>query len=116
MTNMRFLVDESVGNKFANIMEDLGYDTLFVGEIMPEVDDASILFFAEREVRVLITADKDFGELIFKLGTPTAGVILLRTLKKDPQMRFDMIKGLLDKAKGKFIVVEEGHTRIRDLK
>ena len=113
---MRFLVDESVGNKFANLMKNFGYDAIFVGEIMPEEDDSAVLSFAEHERRILITADKDFGELIFKLGVPSIGVILLRTLKKDPQRRFDMIKEALDKAKGKFIVVKEGQIRVRSLK
>ena len=113
---MRFLVDESVGNRFANLMKNSGYNTIFVGDVMPEVDDALVLSFAEREMGILITADKDFGELIFKIGRPSAGVILIRTATRDPKKRFEMVKDALDKAEGKFVVVKEGQIRVRGLK
>ena len=92
MINMRFLVDESVGNRFAKLMRNSGYDAVFVGDVMPEVDDALVLSFADREIGVLITADKDFGELIFKIGRSSAGVILIRTTTRDPEKRFEMVK------------------------
>ena len=43
------------------------------------------------------------------------GVIFLRTLTRDPEERFDLVKDVLDKAEGKFIVVREGQIRIRRL-
>ena len=113
---MRFLVDESVGKKFSDILKNSGKDVLFVGDSGPEVDDENVLSFANNENRVLITADKDFGELIFKLGISSTGVILLRTLTTDAERRFDMIKDTLEKAKGKFVVIKEGQIRVRDLK
>ncbi|MBI3035368.1 DUF5615 family PIN-like protein [Candidatus Woesearchaeota archaeon] len=113
---MKFLVDESVGNKLANLLGSAAYDTLFVGDVMPEVDDEKIMAFAESENRVLITADKDFGELAFKLKFRINGVIFFRTLTRNPEKQFEMIRDILDKAEGKFIVVKEGQIRIRSLK
>src|SRR3989338_7201763 len=103
MINMRFLVDESVGKKFSDIIKNSGEDVLFVGDSMPEVDDEDVLSFANNENRIIITADKDFGELIFKLGKSSAGIILLRTSTTDPEKRFEMVKDSLDKAKDKFV-------------
>lgn len=113
---MKFLVDESVGNKFANLLKNAGYDILFVGDIMPEVEDEKVMAFAESENRILITADKDFGELTFKLKFRINGVIFFRTLTRNPEKQFDMVRGILDKAEGKFIIVKEGQIRVRDLK
>lgn len=112
---MQFLVDESSDKRLANFIMKAGYDTIFVGDLMPTASDEEILYNAEKENRVLITDDKDFGELIFRLNRPTSGVILLRTLTTNPKKRFEMIKGLLDKAEGKFIVVSEDKIRIRKL-
>ena len=112
---MRFLVDESSDKLLANLMKQAGYDTIFVGDAMPTASDEKVLDSAEKESRVLISDDKDFGELIFRLSRPTSGVILLRTLTTDPERRFEMIKDVLDKAEGKFIVVKEGRTRVKEL-
>ncbi len=65
---------------------------------------------------MIITDDKDFGELIFRFKKPTKGVILFRTLATDPAKLFKMVKGVLNKAEGKFMVVKEGQIRIRGLK
>jgi len=73
------------------------------------------LFVAERECRAVITNDKDFGELIFKMKKPASGVILLRTLSTNPVERFGIVKDVLDKAEGNFIVVREGRIRVRKL-
>ena len=113
---MQFLVDESVGKKFSDILKNSGKDVIFVGDTIPEVDDESVLSFANKANRIIITADKDFGELIFKLDKSSKGIILFRTSITDPEKRFEMVKGALEKAKGKFVVVEEGQIRIRSLK
>ena len=110
---MKFLVDESVGNKFANLLKNTGYDVLFVGDVMPEVEDEKVFAFAESENRILITADKDFGELTFKLKLRINGVIFFRTLTRNPEKQFEMVKDILNKAEGKFIVVKEGQIRVR---
>ena len=112
---MRFLVDESSDKRLANLISRAGYDTLFVGDVMPTASDEDILSFVENENRVLISDDKDFGELVFRLKRPTSGVILFRTLTTDPTERFDMIKDILAEVKGKFVVVREDRTRVREL-
>lgn len=116
MIKARFLVDESVGKKFANVLKSAGVDVLFGGDVMPEVADEAVLSFAKLENRILITADKDFGELVFKLKMSVRGVIFLRTSARDPEERFELVKDVLDKSEGKFIVIKEGHIRVRGLK
>lgn len=113
----RFLVDESLGKRFSHILKRAGYDAVFVGDVLPEVEDEIVLILAEKENRILITADKDFGELIFSLGKASKGVILLRTLTRDPDKRFNILSDMLKNTnpEGKFIVVSESRTRVRGL-
>lgn len=98
---MKFLVNANLGRKFTNLLKHAGYDAILIKDVAPKAADEEVLSLASREERVVITNDKDFGELIFQLGSPAK--------------RFEMVKDILDKAKGKFIVVSEGRIRIREL-
>ncbi len=59
--------------------------------------------------RILITYDKDFGELVFRLRRPSRGVILLRTSTTDPARRFQLLEKILKliDVEGKFVVVRD---------
>ena len=116
MKSIKFLVDESLGNRFSVFLENHGYNSVFVGNIMRSAPDEEILSFSEKENFVIATDDKDFGELIFRFKKPAKGVILFRTSATDPAKLFEMVKDILDKAEGKFIAVKEGQIRVRDLK
>ena len=111
---MRFLVDECTGKKLANLVEREGYDVLFVGDIMPAASDEEIIRKSDEDDRILITDDKDFGELVFRLRRPTKGVILLR-VGIGPEKRLEVLIKLLTEydVKEKFIVVKENSVRIR---
>lgn len=112
---MKFLVDANLGRRFTNLLKQAGYDAVLIKDILPKASDEDILSFAEREERIVVTNDKDFGELVFSSGKPVYGVILLRALATGAEKRFEMVKDILDKAEGKFIVVREGRIRMREL-
>lgn len=114
---MRLLVDESTGKRLATLLADAGYDTVFAGDIIPAATDGDVLARAESEGRILISDDKDFGELIVRLGKPVTGFILLRTASTDPEMRFNMLAKIVRELKieGKLVVVKEGRIRVRKL-
>ena len=112
---MKFLVDANLGRKFTELMQHAGYDAIFAKDLMPLSQDEEILAEAENEKRVVITNDKDFGEMVFRLGRTAIGVILIRTLATDSKKRFDLVKDILSEAEGKFIVVREGQVRVRKL-
>lgn len=115
---MRFLVDESTGRKICELLKAAGHDTIFVGDAMPGSTDEAVLAWAESEKRILITDDKDFGELIFRLDRPTTGVVLLRTSKANSRRRvrilFDVIKNL--GLEGNFTTVTENRIKTRKLR
>jgi len=60
---MDFIVDESTGTAVVEYLRSIGHDVLFVAEAMPQADDPDILGRAVSEERILVTNDKDFGEL-----------------------------------------------------
>lgn len=115
---IRLLVDESTGRKLCILLKEI-YDVVFVGDVMPSSSsDALVLEYAKKEGRILITDDKDFGELIFRLRKASNGVILLRINPKWTDKRFLTLKNILtrlDDPKGKFIVLEEKTIRIRQI-
>jgi len=115
---MKFLIDECTGRRLAILLENAGYDVVFVGDWKPSTTDEEVLRKAEEEDRILITDDKDFGELIFRLGKPSKGVILLRTSTTDPVRRFHILRNLIERidVEGKFIVIGDNVVRVRKLK
>ncbi len=114
---MRFLVDESTGKRFAAFLASAGHDVVFAGDLMPSASDEDVLAKAEGEGRILISDDKDFGELVVRLRKPSTGVILLRTLSISPKIRADAVISVVDgsEVKGKLVIVKEGRVRVRKL-
>ena len=114
---MRFLVDESSGMALVHFLRSKGYNTLAVSEIMPKANDIAVLKRALREKRILITNDKDFGELIFRSGKKHCGVILLRLKDERPTIRIKIVTVILtqytDRLKNHFTVASENEIRIR---
>lgn len=56
----------------------------------PGIDDATVLEIASREGAILVTADTDFGELVFRQSRPSVGVILIRLNELSPSRRAEM--------------------------
>src|SRR5262249_47847168 len=114
---MRFLVDESTGAAVADYLRGQGHDVFVVSEVMPQAEDALILATAAAENRIIVTNDKDFGELIFRGGQPHAGVVLLRLRDESAANRVRVVQTVLRQVAaelpGKFIVATESHIRIR---
>ena len=75
---MNFLVDEGVDAPIVYALREEGHDVLYIAELDPGIDDEVILEQARREERILVTLDKDFGELVYRLKKIHAGVILVR--------------------------------------
>ena len=115
MILLRFLVDECTGRRLAVLLLRAGYDVIFVGDWKPSSSDEEVLKKAESESRILITDDRDFGRLIFRLKKPSTGVILIRTSTTDPNKRLDLLLKVLKRTdpNGKFIVIKDGAIKIR---
>lgn len=75
---MKFLLDENIGKNLAQFLVHLGHTALRVRIINPGIDDIQVLSLATKKDSILITQDKDFGELVFKNKRVHCGIILLR--------------------------------------
>lgn len=74
---MRLLLDSCVWKGAGAELAAAGYDVVWVGDWPQDPGDEEILAFALRESRVVVTLDKDFGELAVAFGTNHAGIIRL---------------------------------------
>lgn len=114
---MRFIVDESTGYGGARFLQAQGHDVLIIAEGMPEADDMTILQRAFAEERIVVTNDKDFGELIFRRREPHHGVILFRLQDESGESRLHVIKALMEQYSEqlpeRFAVVTEKNVRFR---
>ncbi|MCR4419326.1 MAG: DUF5615 family PIN-like protein [Clostridia bacterium] len=60
---MRFLVDVWAGTKLAIWLRELGHDVAEVRSRNPQMGDDEVLQWAAEEKRVVVTVDKDFGQI-----------------------------------------------------
>ena len=84
---MNFLADESVDQQVVERLRREGHDILYVAEMEPGIDDDDVLQAANEHGALLLTADKDFGELVFRLGRLSRGVVLLRLAGLSPEAK-----------------------------
>ena len=116
---MRILADENISGKLVEELRQRGHDVTWVRTDAPASSDEAIVEWACAEQRVILTSDKDFGELAFRHRLPTyCGVILLR-LSNLPPHRYvskavSAIEGQSDWS-GHFAVITDRRVRIRPL-
>lgn len=115
---MRFLVDECTGPLVARWLRGQGHDVVSVYEDARGIDDDSVIATAQRENRVLITNDKDFGEKVYREHRPHHGVILLRLEDERPANAIRVIQRLLqgfaNQLPDRFVVVSESQVRFAE--
>jgi predicted nuclease of predicted toxin-antitoxin system len=76
---MKLLLDQSTDARLATHLKHLGHDVKRIGSHYPPgLPDQAVLALARKKKRILITDDRDFGELVFRLKLPHCGVIFLR--------------------------------------
>lgn len=116
---LRFLVDESTGIKVSLFLTSQRYDSISATEKFLGFKDLDLLKIAEVEKRIIVTNDKDFGDLIFYQKLNSFGVILLRLKHESSINKIKLINTLLinysDKITGSFIVITEDTIRIRPI-
>ena len=112
---MRFLVDECTGPAVAHWLRDQSHEVFSVFEEARGMADDNILAKAYSENWILITNDKDFGEMVYREKRPTHGVIFLRLRDERAVSKIDAVEKLLDGHKDQladtFVVVTETQVR-----
>jgi predicted nuclease of predicted toxin-antitoxin system len=114
---MNLFVDESVDRQIVDRLRQEGYEVEYVAELSPSVTDDEVLRQANNRKAILVTADKDFGELVFRQNRVHGGVILLRVFGVSTGVKADLLVELLrahiGELPGAFAVLSPGALRIR---
>lgn len=116
---MRFLADECCATSVVDALRSDGHDVLYAMESMRGAPDDEVLTRAFAEDRILLTEDKDFGELVYRLHQPARGIVLLRFDVSDRDLKIPRLRALLEedveRLPGSFVVLEVNKTRFRPL-
>ncbi|HEX5183252.1 MAG TPA: DUF5615 family PIN-like protein [Allosphingosinicella sp.] len=113
---MKFLLDANVGSTIAQALVAAGHDVVRAALAFPDASDSSILATAVAEDRILITADRDFGRLVFQHGAEQPPAIVY--IRFEPDEVADVVPRLLPllddpDLKGHLTVVGHENTRRR---
>ena len=113
---MRFLADESCDFAVVRALRADGHEVTAVGEVSAGASDEKVISMAIRESAVLLTEDKDFGQLVFAERQATAGVIFIRfpsTFRTEAAMVVSrLVRQCGEKLAGSFVVVQPGRIRV----
>ncbi len=116
---LKFLVDVGVGKGIENYLHEEGYDIKAVRDIDPCMDDENIIRTAFLENRMVITMDKDFGELVYHSSMNHSGVLLLRLEDAASSQKLKVVKYIIenysDRIKNCFCVFQNEKFRIRKI-
>ena len=93
---MRFLLDEGLPWRLARHLQDRGHDVTAIGHEYPyALADRDILAIATAERRIILTNDKDFGDLVFRDRLAHEGVILFRLGYVPLEKRIELLERVL---------------------
>jgi predicted nuclease of predicted toxin-antitoxin system len=116
---MQFLANENFPLDVVEALRNEGHDVAWIRTDAPGSKDPDILQRAVTENRVLLTFDKDFGDLAFQFGLPAnCGIVLFRLQASSSAALAIMVvaalRSRMDWA-GNFSVVDPGRIRVRSL-
>jgi predicted nuclease of predicted toxin-antitoxin system len=114
---MNFLADEGVDFPVVQRLRSDGNEVLYVAEMDPGISDETVLAAANDKDALLLTADKDFGELVYRLHRISAGVLLMRLSGLSPASKAEVVSSVV-RDHGRqpmytFTVITPGMVRVR---
>ncbi len=114
---MKILADEGVDRPIVVRLRQSGYQVWYVAEMELGISDETVLDLANREGAILLTADRDFGELVFRQERMTGGIILIRLAGISAVRKAEIVASALGAHGGEmkqaFTVITPGAVRIR---
>ncbi len=112
---MKFLADVNIEKPIIDFFRNQGSDIKWVSDFSPKMDDENLIKLARTEKRILLTNDKDFGELVFLQKRLTHGIILVRVKGQETGLKVKLIKRLMEeyaeKLSGHFVVITKDKFR-----
>lgn len=114
---MKLLADENIESEIVAALRHAGHTVSDIKETAPGIDDTEVLTMASNSESILITNDKDFGELIYRDRLVSKGVILLRFGKFEINERIEILLRVLEERSSDmgeaFTVITSTGVRIR---
>lgn len=114
---MNILADEGVDRAIVERLRRDGNDVIYIAELSPSITDDEVLQQANDRNALLLTEDKDFGELVVRMGRVHSGVILIRLAGLSSTAKADIVaEAMLDHADelpGSFSTISPGQVRAR---
>lgn len=113
---MRFLADESCDFRVVKALREAGYDVKAIAEMMPGISDDEVAGLSVCEMRILITEDKDFGQLVYTKSQASCGIIFIRFPANDrlhlPDMVVRLVREHSQMLYNRFVIVQPKRIRI----
>ena len=91
MAALSLLADENVDRQIVALLRRDGHEVLYVAELDPGINDDAVLRYAKERHALLLTADKDFGELVYWQRRLTEGVVLFRLVGLHSEKKAELI-------------------------
>lgn len=116
-SELKFLIDVGVGKGVEAYLRKEGYDTKAGRDVDPCMEDEKIVRTAVSENRIVVTMDKDFGELVYHSAMRHCGVLLLRLEDATGAEKLHVVESIMNnyssRIKGCFCVFQNDKFRIR---
>jgi predicted nuclease of predicted toxin-antitoxin system len=114
---MKICADESVDHGIVVRLREDGYEVDYIAEMSPGILDEEVLIQASEDNTLLVTADKDFGELIFRQGYIKRGIVLYRLAGMLSNEKAEIVSRVIsqhgDELLQAFSVITEKAVRVR---
>ena len=114
----KIVIDVGVGRIIEEWLSEQGYDVISVRKINHEMPDLQILNLANKEQAIIVTMDKDFGELVYKELSFHYGILLLRLEDAVAEEKLSAIQNIFptyfSQIQNNFCVYQNGKLRIRN--
>lgn len=114
---MKWVADENIDRQVVAALREQGHEVVYIAEIDPAAGDPDILRLAVSSSSLLLTADKDFGDIVYRLRQAADGVVLLRLHGMNPEEKAEVISRVVEEhgeeLRGAFTVVTQDKVRIR---
>jgi predicted nuclease of predicted toxin-antitoxin system len=115
-----FTADENIDREIVEELRKNQYSVIYICDYSPGISDDEVLDISNKNMSILLTSDKDFGEMVFQQKKNTSGVILLRLHGLDQNEKAKIvlkaIKEHLEEFKNSFSVITKKLIRIRKMK
>jgi predicted nuclease of predicted toxin-antitoxin system len=116
---MRFLADENVSRLVIERLRAAGFDVASVRETRSGASDKEVLDAANSEDCILVTEDRDLGELVVRQRLGVRGIILLELDRlsnaAEAELVAETVRIHASKLTGNLVVIEPARVRIRPL-